>query len=98
MRDPYLVLGVADDADDAQIERAYRQGIKTYPPERDPERFQALRAAYEALRTRRARLAHRLFDSSEPEPIDILDRAAPLGTPQRPSADLIAALLRGEDG
>lgn len=98
MRDPYLLLGLNDDADDAAVERAYRRAIKDCPPERDAERFQALRTAYETLRTRRARLAHRLFDHSLPEPIDLLDRAAPLtpSAPRRPDPAAFAALLRGE--
>jgi curved DNA-binding protein CbpA len=96
MRDPYLLLGLNDDADDAAVERAYRQAIKDCPPERDAERFQALRAAYETLRTQRARLSYRLFDHSEPELIDLLDRAAPRGASRRPDPASFAALLRGE--
>ncbi len=97
MRDPYLILGVSDDADDAAIEAAYLEGIKRCPPERDAERFQALRLAYEALRTRRDRLARELFDASPPGPADILDRAAPIGSTCRPDPALFAALLRGDD-
>lgn len=97
MRDPYLLLGLNDDADDAAVERAYRQAIKDCPPERDAARFQALREAYETLRTPRARLAHRLFDHFEPELIDLLDRAAPRGAPRRPDPRSFAALLRGEE-
>lgn len=97
MRDPYLLLGLHEEADDAAVERAYRQAIKDCPPERDAARFQALRTAYETVRTRRARVAHRLFDHSEPEPIDLLDRAAPRGAPRRPDPVVFAALLRGED-
>ncbi len=97
MRDPYLILGVPDDADDAAIETAYLEGIKRCPPERDADGFQALRAAYETLRTRRDRLAYALFDTSPPEPADLLDRAAPLGGSRRPEQALFAALLRGDD-
>lgn len=97
MSDPYLILGIGEDADDAAVETAYLQGIKRCPPDRDPQRFEALRAAYEALRTERARLAHELFDTSHPEPSDLLDRAVPVGPSRRPEAALFAALLRGED-
>ena len=96
MSDPYLILGVSEDADDTAIETAYLEGIKRCPPERDPGRFEALRAAYESLRTSRGRLAHELFDTSPPEPVDLLDRAAPVGAPRRPEAALFAALLMGE--
>ena len=97
MSDPYLILGIGEDADDSAVETAYLQGIKRCPPDRDPRRFEALRAAYEALRTERARLAHELFDTSPPEPSDLLDRAVPVGPSRRPEAALFAALLRGED-
>jgi len=95
MSDPYLTLGIGEDADDVAVEAAYLAGIKRYPPERDAERFEALRRAYETLRTHRDRLAYELFDTSPPEPVDILDRAAPIGEPDRPDPALIKALLRG---
>jgi curved DNA-binding protein CbpA len=94
MSDPYLILGVTEDADDTTIETAYLEGIKRCPPERDAQRFEALRAAYEALRTQRDRLAYALFDTSPPSPTDLLDRAARIGEPRRPSPELFAALLR----
>lgn len=94
--DPFLVLGVPLDADDARIEAAYLDGIRRAPPERDPARFEALRAAYERIRTRRDRIAHKLFDVAPPTPEDILDRAAPPAASRRPDARVLAALLRGE--
>jgi curved DNA-binding protein CbpA len=103
MPDPYLILGLGPDADDAAVEAAYRAGIRRCPPERDAARFQAVREAYEALRTHRRRIAFELFDTRPPTPADILDRAAPLetaageGARGRPDAALFAALLRGED-
>ncbi len=95
MSDPYLILGVAADADDAAIQAAYLAGLKRWPPDRDPRRFEALRAAYEALRTRRDRLAQALFDATPPTLDEVLDRLAPVGEPGRPDAALFAALLRG---
>ena len=56
MRDPFIVLGVADDADDAAIRRRYLALVREFPPDRAPERFQAIRAAYEALSDERRRL------------------------------------------
>lgn len=95
MSDPYLVLGVPEDADDTTIHAAYLAGIKRWPPDRDPVRFEALRAAYESVRTRRDRLAHELFDASPPTIGEILDKAAPAGEPRRPDAGAFAALLKG---
>jgi curved DNA-binding protein CbpA len=96
MRDPYLILGLKPDADDAAVERAYLEAIKRCPPERDAARFSAIRTAYEQLRTVRDRVAYGLFDATPPAPADILDRAAPVGAPARPERALIEALLRGE--
>ncbi|MEA3274141.1 MAG: J domain-containing protein [Pseudomonadota bacterium] len=96
MSDPYLILGVGEDADDAAIETAYLEGIKRCPPERDARRFEAVRTAYETLRTHRDRLAYELFDTSPTEPADVLDRAAPIGASRRPEPALFAALLRGD--
>jgi curved DNA-binding protein CbpA len=96
MNDPYLILGVREDADDAAVEQAYLQGIKRSPPDRDPQRFEALRRAYETLRTHRDRLAYDLFDTAPPTSAELLDRAAPVGAPARPDAALFLALLRGE--
>jgi curved DNA-binding protein CbpA len=97
MSDPYLILGLAPDADDAAVHAAYLAAVRACPPERDPRRFELLRAAYEALRTRRARLAQALFDQSPPTLADLLDRAEPVGAPRRPGRALFAALLRGGD-
>ncbi len=91
-----LILGVGEDAHDAAIETAYLEGIKRSPPERDAQRFEALRKAYETLRTQRDRLAYELFDSSLPDAADLLERAAPPKEPSRPDPTLFAALLRGD--
>lgn len=96
MNDPYLILGVSREADDAAIQRAYLEGIKRAPPEHDPERFEALRGAYEALRTRRDRMAHALFNTSPPTGEDLLERAAPIGAATRPNLALMQGLLRGD--
>jgi len=49
--DPYAVLGVGRDADQAEIKRAYFRLVRAHPPERDPQMFKHIRAAYERLRT-----------------------------------------------
>lgn len=96
MTDPFLILGVSPEADDATIHAAYLKAVKACPPERDLRRFEAIRSAYEATRTRKDRLAHELFDTTPPTVFDLLERATPLETPGRPDAGLFAALLRGE--
>ncbi|SVB36538.1 uncharacterized protein METZ01_LOCUS189392, partial [marine metagenome] len=59
--DPYRVLGVSNDASDAEIKRAYRKLARQYHPDRNPddaaaeERFKAIQAAYEDIGTAEAR-------------------------------------------
>jgi DnaJ-class molecular chaperone len=64
MRDPFTVLGVAEDAGDAEIRRRYLALVRDFPPDRAPDRFQAYRAAYEALSDERKRLETRLLHTN----------------------------------
>ena len=59
--DPYAVLGVERRAGESEIKRAYFRLVREYPPERDPQKFQEIRAAYESLRTPEARALVDLF-------------------------------------
>jgi curved DNA-binding protein CbpA len=78
-RDPYAVLGIPRQADDADIKNAYFQGVRRHPPEREPEKFQEIRDAYERLRTPEARARTDLFllqppaelPGRRPEPYDL---------------------------
>jgi hypothetical protein len=58
--DPWAVLGISAQADDAQIRAAYLSKLREFPPERAPEAFERVRDAYEALRTPQQR-ARRWF-------------------------------------
>lgn len=51
MESPFDILRIDSDADDAEIERAYRRRVKEAHPDRggSAEEFQAVRAAYEEL-------------------------------------------------
>ena len=64
MRDPFTVLGVTDEADDAEIRRRYLALVREFPPDRAPERFQELRAAYDALSDERKRLETTLLHNN----------------------------------
>lgn len=48
--DPYAVLGVARAATPDAIKAAYFGRVRAHPPEREPEAFKQIRAAYERLR------------------------------------------------
>jgi curved DNA-binding protein CbpA len=65
MNDPFTVLGVGEDADDDQIKQRYLALVRAFPPDREPEQFQAYRAAYEAVRDQRKRLEAKLLRTNE---------------------------------
>ena len=67
MPNPFDLLGVAEDTSDDAIKKAYLQRVREHPPERDPERFQAIRAAFELIKTRPDRLRYRLFAQDTPD-------------------------------
>lgn len=46
----YEVLGLKEGADENQIKRAYFKLVRQFSPEKDPERFQQIRQAYENLK------------------------------------------------
>jgi curved DNA-binding protein CbpA len=72
MTDPYHTLGLPPGADDTAVRSRYLELVRRHPPEQAPERFAAVRAAYERLRDRDARLRHRLFDAGRADTIDAL--------------------------
>jgi DnaJ domain len=65
MNDPFTVLGVGEDAGDDQIKRRYLALVRAFPPDREPERFQTYRAAYEAVRDQRKRLEVKLLRTND---------------------------------
>ncbi|MBI3950967.1 MAG: DnaJ domain-containing protein [Acidobacteria bacterium] len=60
-QNPYKVLGIERGATEAEIKRAYFTLVREHPPERDPEGFKRIRAAYEKLRSERERAETDLF-------------------------------------
>lgn len=59
--DPFDILGVSERANDTEIREAYLRGVLLHPPDRDPEGFQRVRRAFEAISDRRKRASWRLF-------------------------------------
>ena len=98
MTNPYQVLGITRDADDAAVRAAYLCAVQRCPPDRDAERFAALRRAFEALATHRLRVANDLFDK-EPPTLEGLVHLLASGPPRRPDdATLLRVLKGGSDG
>ncbi|UIP01333.1 2Fe-2S iron-sulfur cluster-binding protein (plasmid) [Halobaculum sp. CBA1158] len=80
MASPYDVLGVDADADDTEVERAYRRRVKEAHPDRggSVEEFRRVRGAYEAI----------LAGEASP-PLEAADGDAPsadAATPEGPTA------------
>jgi DnaJ domain len=65
MIDPFSTLGVGEDADDDQIKQRYLSLVRQFPPDREPDRFQAYRAAYEALSDQRKRLETKVLGTRD---------------------------------
>jgi DnaJ-class molecular chaperone len=62
MNDPYEVLGLTTGAGEAEIRERYLELVRAFPPERAPERFAVVHAAYAALRDPARRLRSTLFE------------------------------------
>ncbi len=54
--DPYVVLGLAPSASQEEIKQAYFVQVRAHPPEREPEAFKQVRAAYDQLKAPEKRL------------------------------------------
>ncbi len=94
---PFLVLGLPLDADDASIRRAYLEALKLAPPDHDPKRFQAVAAAYEQIKDEPSRHRYTLFDKSAPgdSPLDAFVRCLRLRPQTQPlPSDVMKQFLR----
>jgi curved DNA-binding protein CbpA len=83
MTDPYQVLGLPPESDDEAIRRRYLELVRQFPPERHPERFAAVRQAYESLRDLNTRLRHRLFEAGRNDSVDAIIEELACRTPRR---------------
>lgn len=72
MADPFRILGLPADCDDEAVRRRFLELAKQHPPEQQPEKFAAVRAAYEKLRDRDARLRYQLFESGREDDIEAI--------------------------
>ncbi len=70
MSDPYEILGLGPDCDDAAIRARYLELVRQFPPEKHPEKFAAVRQAYDSLRDLDTRLRHRIFEAGKKDTIE----------------------------
>jgi DnaJ-class molecular chaperone len=73
MADPYEILGLPRDAGLEQIRKRYLELVREFPPDRSPERFTSIRAAYDELRDPVHRVSNLLFGVQSTDSIDALN-------------------------
>ena len=93
MNDPFALLGVDETADDETVRTAYLQQVRACPPDRHPERFQAIRTAYEAIADGRDRMAARLFHAPRPDLSALLSASLQAGPSRPPPLQQLQTLL-----
>jgi curved DNA-binding protein CbpA len=74
MSDPFEVLGLAQGAGDDEIRQRYLQLVREFPPDRAPERFAEVRAAYDDLRDPIRRLDRQMFSLNTHDTFEALAR------------------------
>jgi len=67
---PYEVLGVGPEASADEIRQRYLTLVRQFPPEREPQRFAQVRAAYDQLRDPIVSLERRLFNLTATDTFD----------------------------
>ncbi|MDD2760449.1 MAG: DnaJ domain-containing protein [Methylomonas sp.] len=77
MKSPYQILGVSEQASDAEIKQAYLQLVKDNPPDRDQQRFRQIQQAYEAIKDGDSRLRYALFHLPSLTFDELLEHAFP---------------------
>jgi curved DNA-binding protein CbpA len=94
-RDPFVVLGLDEAAGDDTIKQRYLALVRAFPPDREPDRFQEIRRAYETVRNERNRLELKLLHTGTAAltrlKLHCLTTAAPERRP--PSPTTLTALL-----
>ena len=70
MADAYEILGLTSDADETAVRRRYLELVRQFPPERCPQQFAQIRAAYDELRDPQTRLYRQLFKPQLGESLD----------------------------
>lgn len=95
MSDPFQVLGLSPESDDEAIRRRYLELVKQFPPGQHPEKFAAVRQAYDKLRDLPTRVRSRLFPSREADTIEkIIEEISCQSPRRRASLKSLLSLVR----
>ena len=93
MKTPFEILNIAADSDDEAVKKGYLAMVQQFPPERFPEEFQHVRAAYENVKTEKDRLKYALFDHSLPDMNELAADIRAKAKPGRPTEKQLRQLL-----
>ena len=88
---PYQVLGLDRNADEATIRKRYLELVRLHPPDRDAARFSEIRDAYVQVRDPQTRLESMIlsFESTDSFQQIAVDLRARLGRSRLPVATLL---------
>jgi preprotein translocase subunit Sec63 len=92
MHNAYETLGVSNNAGEVEIRSRYLQLVRDFPPDRAPEKFAEIRAAYDELRNPIVQLERKLFSLLTQDSLDDLrtDLCSRLKTSKIPVAVLLS--------
>ena len=93
MKTPYEILGITEDCNDETVKQGYLFMVRRFPPERFPEDFQRIRHAYERIKTEKDRVALELFDTTLPEPEELIRELTKVSGNNRPDEQTLQELL-----
>jgi curved DNA-binding protein CbpA len=95
MTDPYAVLGLPPESDDEAIRRRYLQLVREFSPEQHPDKFAAVRQAYEHLRDLDTRLRYRIFEAGQNDSVDAIIEEIVCRSPRRRvSLEMLLAVVK----
>lgn len=89
MHDPFEVLGVAPDASDEEIRRSYLKLVRIHTPDRAPERFAEIRAAYEKLHDPISRANYLAFEAGRDDSLEAVCNSVPTVVRRPPFSELL---------
>jgi len=76
----FEALGLSGQATEAEVRAAYLARIQLFPPDREPEKFETVRDAYDLLRDPRTRARRVLADPEAIKPLADLVKNLPSQT------------------
>jgi len=70
MQDPHEILGLESNASESAVRKRYLELVRQHPPDRAPEQFARIRAAYDELRDPAKLLEKRILRVPDDDSLD----------------------------